>query len=458
MQKTKLATKVGIIGGGFAGLNAAKILGRNGDVQVTLIDQRNHHLFQPLLYQVATAGLSPAEIAMPIRAILSEFANTDVVMDEIVRVEASTCSVFSRDREYHFDYLILACGATHSYFGKNQWEEFAPGLKTVEQATEIRRRVLLAFEEAEKVTDPELQRAYLTFVIVGGGPTGVELAGSIAELGKVTLTKDFRHIDSSRTRVLLIEAGSRVLAAFDPSLSDRAMHDLEDLGVQVWINSRVTDINAEGVAVGKDFIASRTVLWAAGVATSPLATEVPAVHDRAGRIEVQPDLSVPNYPHIFVLGDMASVKGEDGNPLPGLAPVAMQAGRAAARNILADLKGKPRQDFKYWDKGMMATVGRKKAVLQAGKIKMTGPLAWLAWLFIHVYYLIGFRNRFVVCMQWAWSYFTYKRGARLIVSKDWRMESSDPKRKLSTAQTNPNPSITVEQTTDAKTNGPKANS
>lgn len=419
--------RIGIIGGGFAGLQAAKDLARNPDLKITLIDQRNHHLFQPLLYQVATAGLSPAEIATPIRGVLSRYENVHVIMDRILSVEPEGLRVSSEHATYEFDYLILACGASHSYFGKDQWENCAPGLKTVEQATEIRRRILMAFEEAEKETDPEKQRALLTFVIVGGGPTGVELAGSIAELGKITLTRDFRRIDSSRTRVLLIEAGPRILAGFDPELSEKAMLDLEDLGVQVWLNSRVTEISPEGVAVGKDFIATRTALWAAGVMTNPLARQLKAPLDRIGRVEVLPDLSVPGHPRLFVLGDMASVKDEDGKPLPGLAPVAMQQGHAVARNIFLDLKGRPREDFRYRDKGMMATIGRKKAVLQSGRLKMGGFAAWLAWLFIHVYYLIGFRNRLVVVMQWAWSYFTFKRGARLIVSRDWRMtEGSAP--------------------------------
>jgi NADH dehydrogenase len=342
----------------------------------------------------------------------------------VTRIDAANAKVFSESREYSFDYLIVACGASHSYFGQDQWEDFAPGLKTVEQATEIRRRILSAFEEAEKLADPEQQRAYLTFVIVGGGPTGVELAGSIAELGRVTLTEDFRNIDPSRTRVMLIEAGPRILAAFDEKLSKEAVRDLEELGVQVWVNSRVTGITKDGVAVGKDFIASHTVLWAAGVATSFLAKQIPSDHDRTGRVEVQPDLSVPHLPKVFVIGDMASVKDQDGKPLPGLAPVAIQEGRHAARNILRDLRGHPRQPFFYHDKGMMATIGRKKAVLQARRFQMAGFLAWLAWLFVHVYYLIGFRNRAVVLLQWAWSYLTFKRGARLIVSHDWKSTST----------------------------------
>lgn len=409
-----------IIGGGFAGLNAAKALARSKKARITLIDRRNHHLFQPLLYQVATAGLSPAEISAPIRSILSAHENIEVFMDRITGIDVNARKLRSDEREFSYDYLIVAAGASHSYFGHDEWEQYAPGLKTLEQATEIRRRILTAYEEAEKESDPETQRAALTFVIVGGGPTGVELAGSIAELGRRTLARDFRHIDPSRTRVLLIEAGPRVLAGFDERLSARAMRDLEELGVQIWLNSRVTQITQHGVAVGKDFIATKTALWAAGVKTNTLAEQIPGARDKIGRIEVAADLSVPGHSRIFVVGDMAAVKGPDGAFLPGLAPVALQAGTQAARNILRDLDGKARRDFRYFDKGMMATIGRSRAVLQARSFRMTGFVAWLAWLFVHVYYLIGYHNRIGVLRQWAWAYLTFKRGARLIVSRDWR--------------------------------------
>lgn len=409
-----------IIGGGFAGLNAAKALGGKKNIQVTLVDKRNHHLFQPLLYQVATAGLSPAEIATPIRNILSDYDNVSVSLDKIEKLDIDKKTAYSKNNIYNFDYLILACGATHSYFGNDQWQQFAPGLKTLEQATEIRRRILMSFERAENTKDLELQKALLTFVIVGGGPTGVELAGSIAELSRVTLSEDFRRIDPSKARIILIEAGPKLLAAFDKILSDKAQRHLEDLGVQVWTNSRVTNISNEGVQVGKDFIHSKCALWAAGVATSKLTNFVPVEKDKAGRIIVEKDLSIKSHPHVFVTGDMAAFKTSEGKYLPGLAPVALQEGKHAALNILNRINNTPTKEFRYFDKGMMATMGRNKAILQTDKIKMNGFIAWLAWLLVHIYFLIGFKNRIVVLFQWAWAYVTYKRGARLIVSKKWQ--------------------------------------
>ncbi|MCH2533414.1 MAG: NAD(P)/FAD-dependent oxidoreductase [Bdellovibrionales bacterium] len=411
--------RVLIIGGGFAGLNAAKTLGHKKDVEVTLVDKRNHHLFQPLLYQVATAGLSPAEIAVPIRNILSDYSNISVVLDGIERLDLESKKAYSKLGVYEFDFLIMACGSSHSYFGNDSWENFAPGLKSLEQATEIRRRILLSFERAENSKDIEEQKAYLTFVIVGGGPTGVELAGSIAELSRVTLSKDFRNIDPSKARVILIEAGPRVLAGFQKSLSDKAQRSLEDSGVQVWTNSMVTNIDKEGVQVGKDFVHTKCALWAAGVATSPLTKDVNSNKDKAGRLVVNKDLSLEMYPEVFVTGDMAAFKN-NGDYLPGLAPVAIQQGQHAAHNILNKVKGQPTEDFKYFDKGMMATIGRNKAVLQTDHIKMNGFFAWMAWLIVHIYFLIGFKNRILVLFQWAWAYFTYKRGARLIVSKKWK--------------------------------------
>lgn len=413
--------KVVIVGGGFGGLVAAKKLRGRKDIELTLIDRRNYHLFQPLLYQVATAGLSPAEIAVPIRAELGGDRHAPhVVLGNVSDVDVHNRLVQVGDRKLPYDILVLACGAKHSYFGHNEWEENAPGLKTLEQATEIRRRLLLAFEQAEIETDAEKQKALLTFVIVGGGPTGVELAGAIAEISRHTLEKDFSHIDPSRTRVILIEAGARVLAAFSPGLSKKAARSLEELGVQVWTNTRVTNVNGDGVSLGTETIRARTVLWAAGVEPSSLGKKLNTALDRMGRVIVKPDLSLPEHSNIFVIGDMASFATADGSTLPGLAPVAMQQGRHVARQILRELKGEAREDFHYLDKGQMATIGKSKAVLQFGKLRMTGLLAWMAWLLIHIYYLIGFKNKFFVFLQWTWSYLTFKKGARLIVHKEWR--------------------------------------
>lgn len=408
-----------IIGGGFAGLNAAKTLANKKDINVTIVDKRNHHLFQPLLYQVATAGLSPAEIAAPIRSILSGYNNVSVVLDHITNIDLNQKKASSDKSTYSFDYLIMACGANHSYFGNDQWQDFAPGLKTLEQATEIRRRILMSFERAETTKDLELQKALLTFVVVGGGPTGVELAGSIAELSRVTLSKDFKNIDPSKARVILIEAGQRLLAGFNKSLSDKAQRSLEDLGVQIWTNSRVTNISDEGVEAGKDHIHTKCVLWAAGVAISKLTQQIDSEKDKAGRLIVEKDLSLKQYPNVFITGDMSAFKQGD-KFLPGLAPVALQQGRHAAKNILNIQNNKKTKDFKYKDKGMMATIGRNKAILQRDNLKMNGFIAWLAWLMVHIYFLIGFKNRIVVIFQWTWAYFTYKRGARLIVSKKWQ--------------------------------------
>lgn len=413
--------KVVIIGAGFAGLSAAKILSCAKDIDVTLLDRKNHHLFQPLLYQVATAGLSPADIAVPIRSLFPSRPGIRVILDEVVRMDLDAKKVFSAKTEYAYDDLIVACGANHSYFGSDHWEEFAPGLKTLEHAIEIRRRVLSAFEEAEKETNAEAARSWLSFVVVGAGPTGVELAGSLAELSRVTLSKDFRRISPDRARIILVEAGPRVLASFSEDSSKIALQDLETLGVQVWTNTRVTNVTAEGVQLGSDFIATHTVFWAAGVEASPLGKALKAETDRAGRVMVNDHLQLQSHPDVYVLGDMASVAWRNGT-LPGLAPVAQQQGRYVAAAIQKKMKGRPVAAFRYLDKGSMATIGRNKAVLEFGKLRMSGRLAWAAWLFIHVYYLIGFRNRLLVMMQWAWSYLTYKRGARLIVSRNWRQE------------------------------------
>ncbi len=432
-----MSTKVVIVGGGFAGLNAAKSLGRLPDVEVTLVDRRNHHLFQPLLYQVATAGLSPADIAAPIRNILSRCKNVKVLLGEVKAVDLNANKLQSDIGSISYDYLLLACGARHSYFGRDEWEPFAPGLKTIEQATEIRRRILTAYENAERCHDAEEQRKHLTFVVVGGGPTGVEMAGAIGEMSRFTLAKDFRNINAKSARVFLMEAGPRILTAFPEDLADRAVRDLEQLGVQVWTGSRVSQIDPDGVTVGNERIEAATVIWGAGVQASSLGNRIlddsstqstgdpsdesPTVRgvetDRQGRVVVQTDLSLSNYSNVFVAGDQAHFEDESGETLPGVAPVASQQGRHFANTIKLDLAGKPRVPFKYVDKGIMATVGRNKAVMMSGKWKMTGRPAWFAWLVVHIYFLTGFKNRFFVVLSWAWSYFSYRRGARLIVGK-----------------------------------------
>lgn len=420
----KLGKKIVIvIGGGFAGLNAAKELADQSDVFVILMDQRNHHLFQPLLYQVATAGLNPGDIAVPIRAQFSDVANVEVHLGRVEKIDLEQKFIAGGDTEIEFDYLVVACGAQHSYFAHPEWEQFAPGLKTLEQATEIRRRILSAFEHAENELDLEKQRAKLNFVIVGGGPTGVELAGAIADISRTVLIDDFRRIEPETANVILVEAGPVLLAAFDPELQVRTKDDLEELGVQVRLGARVNHIDEKGVQIGEEFIPSESVFWAAGVQAAKL-NFVPAVAvDRPGRVKVTADLSVPGYPDVFVIGDMAAVETEPGQFVPGLAPAALQEGKRAAKNILASVRGLKRKPFKYNDKGLMATIGKNRAVMQSGSLKMGGFLAWLAWLFIHIFYLIGFRNRISVMSQWVWSYLFSKRGARLITDRDWHLKS-----------------------------------
>ncbi len=414
--------RVVIAGGGFAGINAAKILGNREGVRVTIIDRRNHHLFQPLLYQVAMAAISPADIAVPIRSILAEYSNVDVILAPVLSVDVERRRVICDYDEIAYDYLILACGATHSYFGRDDWEEFAPGLKSIDEATEIRRRVFLSYELAEREKNIELQKDFLTFIVVGGGPTGVELAGALGEISRYTLARDFHNINPKRTRIILIEAGPRVLPSFDAKLSDHAARELERLGVTIWTNTRVTEVRADGVTAGGENIRARTILWAAGIMASSINRSLGVDLDRLGRVEVEVDLSLPGHPEVFVLGDQASFKHTlDGIPLPGLAPVAIQQGRHAARNILAVLGGKERRPFHYIDKGSLATIGRADAVLETGNLRMKGLLAWLTWLFVHIAYLIGFRNRLMVLMQWGWSYLNFRRGARLIrSSKIWK--------------------------------------
>lgn len=409
--------RVVIVGGGFGGLEAAKAL-RSAEVSVTLIDRTNHHVFQPLLYQVATAGLSPADICAPIRRVLRGARHTEILMAEVVGVDTEARKVLLEDRAISYDFLILATGARHSYFGKDAWETFAPGLKTITDATAIRRSVLTAFEAAEMETDPEKRRAYLTFILVGGGPTGVEMAGAIAELAKRALAKDFHHIDPREARILLLEAGPRILTAFPDDLAERAKQALEQMGAEVRTGSAVESVDAEGVLVGGERIASRTVLWAAGVFASPAGKWIGAETDRAGRVLVAPDLSVPGHPNIFVIGDAAHVQRSETELVPGVAPAAMQEGRYAAQVICHRLTGKePPPPFVYVDKGNLATVGRKFAIADFGRFRLAGFLAWLFWLGLHIFFLIGFRNRLLVLIQWAWAYFTFERGARLIIQE-----------------------------------------
>ena len=412
--------RVLILGSGFAGLNAAKVFGGAKGLEVIIIDQKNYHLFQPLLYQVAAAALSPAEIAVPIRNIFSRHHNIKVFQGKVHTINAETKSVVTDVGEFKYDYLIVACGARHFYFGNEAWEENAPGLKTIEQAVEIRRRVLTAFEKAETENDIDKKIKLLTFVIVGAGSTGVELAGAIAELSRFTFAKDFRNIDTKRTRILLIEAGPRILPSFSEKLSLRANRHLEKLGVRVMTFKKVTKIDADGVNIGDERVEAATVLWAAGIQASGLNRQLRGELDSMDRIVVEPDLSLKHHPEIFVAGDQAHFSHQTGKPLQGIAPVALQQGRFIAKNILKELEGKPREKFHYIDKGQLATIGRNNAVLEIGRLKLSGFLAWMVWLFIHIYYLIGFKNKFVVLFQWASSYLTYQKGARLIVNHDWR--------------------------------------
>ena len=414
-----------LVGAGFVGMNAAKDLAKSSKLHLTVIDRSNHHLFQPLLYQVAAAGLSPAEIAVPIRSLFSNQDNVKVVQDKIISVNPKTKKVTGANGEYPYDYLILAAGATHNYFGNEHWETRAPGLKTLSQATEIRRRIMTAFEKAEVELDPEERKKLLTFVVVGGGPTGVELAGAIGEMTRYTLARDFRSIDPKLTRIILVEAGPRILSSFDSSLSSLATRDLESLGVQVWTGSIVSDMNEENILVGKERISAATVLWAAGTRASKIGEQMKVDLDSQGRIKVKSDLSLKGHPEVFVAGDQACTIGKNGQPLPSTAPVAMQQGRFIAKSILADLSSKPRKAFSYLDKGQMATIGRKKAIVEVGSLRFGGFVAWVAWLFIHIFYLSGFKNRILVLIQWGYSYFSFARGARLIIERNWRSFGKD---------------------------------
>ncbi|BAZ79000.1 NAD(P)/FAD-dependent oxidoreductase [Sphaerospermopsis kisseleviana CS-549] len=417
--------QVVIVGGGFGGLYAAKALAK-ANVNVTLIDKRNFHLFQPLLYQVATGALSPADISSPLRSVLSKSKNTTVLLGEVNDIDTTEQKVMVGGETVPYDTLIVATGAKHSYFGKDNWEEFAPGLKTVEDAIEMRRRIFMAFEAAEKESDPAKRRALLTFVIVGGGPTGVELAGAIAELATQTLKEDFRNIDTSETKVLLLEGLDRVLPPFAPELSQEAQASLEALGVDVQTKTLVTNIENDIVTIKQGdevkTIASKTVLWAAGVKASAmgkvLMDKTGAECDRAGRVIVEPDLSIKGHSNIFVVGDLANFAHQNGKPLPGVAPVAMQEGEYVAKLVQKRIKGETLPQFNYVDRGSLAMIGQHAAVVDLGFIKLKGFLAWFFWLFIHIYFLIEFDNKLVVMIQWVWNYFTRNRGARLITGKE----------------------------------------
>ena len=401
-----------IVGAGFGGLAAARAL-RRAPVRITIVDRSNHHLFQPLLYQVATAALSPADIAAPIRRIFRHQANVSVMLAEATAVDVTGKRLVLADGAVEYDRLIVATGATHAYFGRDDWAEHAPGLKTLRDALRIRQRILMAFEVAEREPDEARRRAWMTFVIVGGGPTGVELAGTLAEVSRQTLARDFRHINTASARVILVEATPRVLGAYTEDLAEAARKQLEKLGVAVWTGVQVTGIDAEGVCIGKERIHAHTVLWAAGVAASPLARSLGVPLDRAGRVPVEPELTLPGRDDVYVIGDLAHIQ-ENGALVPGVAPAAIQQGRHAAENIIRTLEGQPRRPFHYVDKGMLATIGRGAAVARIGRLKATGFVAWLLWLFVHILFLIGFRNRVVVLIQWAWLYATFDRGARLI--------------------------------------------
>ena len=401
-----------ILGAGFGGLNAARALKR-APVHITVIDRANHHLFQPLLYQVATAALSPADISAPIRRILRRQNNVEVLLAEATAIDLPSRRVVLADGEVDYDFLIVATGATHAYFGHEDWELLAPGLKTLKDALQIRQRILIAFEIAEREPDKRLRHEWMTFVIVGAGPTGVELAGTLAEVARQTLARDFRHIDTAEARVVLVEAATKVLGTFDDTLSAKAQDQLKRLGVDVRLGLPVSEITALGVQVGSEWIGARTIIWAAGVAASALARSLNVPLDRAGRVLVEPDLTVPGHDNVYVIGDLAHLE-QEGKPVPGIAPAAMQEGRHAASNLLRSLGGQERLPFRYHDKGMLATIGRGAAVAHIGSIRASGYLAWLLWLFVHVFFLIGFRNRLLVLIQWAWSYITFDRGARLI--------------------------------------------
>ncbi|MGZ5444526.1 MAG: NAD(P)/FAD-dependent oxidoreductase [Thermoanaerobaculia bacterium] len=409
--------RIVILGGGFAGLYTARGL-KGVDADITVVDRHNYHLFQPLLYQVAMAALNPSDIAAPIRGILRKQKNVRVILGEATNVDVNAKRVELADgSSLAYDLLVIATGATHSYFGHPEWERFAPGLKTIDDALEIRRRVLLAFEAAERESDPERQKTWLTFVVIGAGPTGVELAGALSEIARHTMVRDFRNIQPENTRVILLEGKERVLPPYPPELSEQARKQLEELGVEVITNAIVTDVNDHEVRMGERVIPTHTILWGAGVQASPLARSLGVPLDRAGRVLVEADLTIPGHSDVFVLGDLAAVRQHDGSFVPGVAPAAIQAGQHTATNLERAVAGQPLRAFKYRDKGSLATIGRAAAVADFGRFRFGGFFAWMAWLLIHIFFLIGFRNRFLVITQWAWAYLTYQRGARLITGK-----------------------------------------
>lgn len=407
--------KVIIVGGGFGGLLAAKEF-NDTEFDVTLIDKTNHHLFQPLLYQVAAAALSPADIAIPIRSVFSDQKNIKVVLDEVISVDKEKSMIKLSDSEMNFDYLILSPGARHSYFGNDNWEKSAPGLKTLSDALKIRELILNSLEAAEKETDVEKRTEYLTFVVIGGGPTGVELAGAFAEIAKKTMIKDYKNFRAEDTKIILVEALSRILTSYTTGLSEIAKEDLNQMGVEVRLNTKVTDVNENGVQLGDTFIKSRNVIWAAGNVASPLLKTLDVELDRAGRAIVEEDCSIPGYPNIFVIGDAALMKDEKGEILPGVAPVAMQQGKFVGKLIVNGNGKSNRKKFVYVDKGSMATIGKAKAVAMIKGLKLSGLIAWLAWSFVHIFFLIGFRNRFRVFAEWIWYYITNRQGTRLITN------------------------------------------
>ena len=409
--------KVVIIGGGFAGIAAARVF-RRSEVDIVLIDRTNHHVFQPLLYQVATATLAPSDIAVPIRWMLRRFDNARVVLGEVTEIdtERRTVTINGGEQVESYDFLIVAAGARHAYFGHDEWETCAPGLKSLDDAVEIRRRFLTTFELAENTADEAERAALQTIVIVGGGPTGVELAGLMSTIARDVMHDDFRRIDTRQTRILLLEGGSRLLSAFPANLSEEALREVRELNVEVRLDSIVSRIEPGAVYVGDERIATHTVFWAAGNAASPLGKMLGAPLDRAGRVQVQPDLSVPGHPELFVVGDLAAITDVEGKGVPAVAPAANQEGKRAARNILRTLRNQERKPFRYRNKGNLATIGRHRAIADFGKVEFTGIVAWLLWLFVHIMYLVGFRNRLTVLLQWAWAYFAYQRGSRLILS------------------------------------------
>jgi len=408
--------RVVIVGGGFGGLYCARAL-QGAGARITLVDRQNFHLFQPLLYQVATASLSPADVASPIRSILKRRPDVEVWLAEASAVDVDRRVLELEDGQLEYDYLVLAAGATHAYFGHDEWQRLAPGLKTIDDATELRRRFLLAFEAAEREADPAARRRLLTFVIVGAGPTGVELAGAMAEIARTVMPGDFRYIDTATARILLLEGADRVLPAYPPVLSERARRQLERLGVEVQTGAPVTGIESGLVQVGDLDVPASNVFWAAGVAASPLGATLGVPVDRVGRVVVEPDCSIPGHPEVFVIGDLALLLQEDGTPVPGVAQGAMQMGRHVAEMIRGDLRGQSRKPFRYLDKGNLATIGRAAAVADVRGLKLSGLTAWLVWVFVHIAYLIGFRNRVLVMLQWAWAYLTYQRGIRLITGR-----------------------------------------